>query len=177
MERLGDRKPRRLTMLRVWAPRPYLPDPVKVGESIVETCRGLGIEVEVIPTRDAAHYFQQIAAGTADLYLAGWAADTPDPADFLEGVLSSRAIPKPGELSAHGNLGRYASAAMDAALDRYRADPAEARWQAVLDLLREDVPMLSLQYGAAVVAHSWRVRNFTPSPFGWVPLGEVDLRD
>ena len=64
-----------------------------------------------------------------------------------------------------------------AALDRYRAEPEEARWQAVLDLLRDEVPLLPLQYGAAVLAHSWRVRNFTPSPFGWVPLGEVDVRD
>ena len=177
LDRLGDRKPRRLTMLRVWGPRPYLSDPVRVGESLVETFGELGIAVDVVPTRDAAHYFQQIAAGATDLYLSGWAADTPDPADFLDGVLASRSIPRPGHLSGHGNLARYSSPAMDAALDRYRADPEEASWGAVLDLLREDVPLLPLQYGAAVLAHAWRVRNFTPSPFGWVPFGEVDLRD
>ena len=177
LARAGDRKPRRLTMLRVWGPRPYLPDPVRVGESLVATFAELGIQVDVLPTRDASHYFQQVAAGTADLYLSGWAADTPDPADFLEGVLGSRSIPRPGNLSAHGNLARWASKDMDAALERYRADPAEASWQAVLDLLRDEVPLLPLQYGAAVLAHSWRVRNFTPSPFGWVPLGEVDVRD
>jgi ABC-type transport system substrate-binding protein len=177
LDRLGSRRPRRLTMLRVWGPRPYLPDPVRVGEAIVEAFAAVGVEVEVQPTRDSADYFRQVGSGAAELVLSGWNADTPDPADFLEGVLSSRAIPRPGQLSAHGNLARHASEAMDEALARYRAEPEEARWQAVLDLLRQDVPLLPLQYGAAVLAHSWRVRGFTPSPFGWVPLGEVDLRD
>lgn len=172
----GLRLPQRLTMLQVWGPRPYLPDPKGVAASLAETFGALGIRVEVQPARDPSDYFRRIAAGDADLYLSGWAADTPDPADYLEAVLGSRAVPRPGSLAANGNLARYESAAMDEALERYRAEP-EARGQAVLDLLRADVPLVPLQYGAAILVHAWRVRGATPSAFGWLPLGEVDLKD
>ena len=171
------RKPARLSMLRVWGPRPYLPDPVRLAESLVETFGRLGIRVDVSPTRDPADYFRQIAAGGHDLYLSGWAADTPDPADYLEAVLGSRAVPRPGSLAANGNLARYESPAMDQALERYRADPQEARWREVLALLREDAPLVPIQYGAVVQVHSFQVTRFTPSAFGRVPLGEVDLRE
>jgi peptide/nickel transport system substrate-binding protein len=173
----GASKPARLSMLRVWGPRPYLADPVRVGDSLVEALGALGVRVDVIPTRDADDYFRRIAAGDADLYLSGWAADTPDPADYLESILASRAVPRGGRIAAHGNLSRYESPEMDAALAAYRADPQEGRWQEVAQLLRDEAPLLPLLYGAAILAHAWRVRNVTPSAFGWLPLGEVDLKD
>jgi peptide/nickel transport system substrate-binding protein len=173
----GVRKPSRLTMVRVWGPRPYLPDPVRVGESVAEAFGALGIEVAIEPTRDSQEYFRRIAAGDADLYLSGWAADTPDPADYLDSVLRSSSIPRAGRIATHGNLSRYANPAMDAALDAFRADPQEGRWQEVARLLRDEAPLLALQYGAAILAHAWKVRNVTASAFGWIPLGEVDLKE
>ena len=43
-------------------------------------------------------------------------------------------------------------------------------------LLQVFEPSFSLQHGAVVQVHSLDVTRFTPSAFGRVPLGEVDLQ-
>jgi ABC-type transport system substrate-binding protein len=174
---LGDRRPQRLGMLTVWGPRPYLPQPGKVAAAVADALGELGMSVEVTATRDAADYFRRIAAGEADLFLSGWTADTPDPADFLDAVLSSRAVPRPGADTMHGNLSRFSDPGLDGDLERYRADPRDEHWEAILERLRREVPLLPLMHGAAIFVHSFRVRNFVPSPLGWASLGGVDVRD
>jgi ABC-type transport system substrate-binding protein len=165
--------PARLRLLRVWGPRPYLPDPVGVTSALEGRCRELGIELEVTVAKSVEDYFQQIARGDADLYLSGWAAETTDPSVYLDALLAQRWIPRPGRVTGCSNLSRYASDEMETALDRYRQgdhpDAAE-----VIGLVTRDVPFLPIMYGAAVYVHSFDVRNFAPSPLGWTLLGGVD---
>ncbi|MDX1631186.1 MAG: ABC transporter substrate-binding protein [Thermoanaerobaculia bacterium] len=168
--------PDRLELMRVWGPRPYLPKPVEVSEALGERFRELGIELEITAARDPDDYFRRVSRGDADLFLSGWAAETTDPSVYLDAILSSRWIPRPGNVTSRANLARYESEAMDAALDRYRSGARDDTSE-ILEILSEEVPFLPVMYGAAVYVHSFRVRSFTPSPLGWTVLGDVDLAD
>lgn len=172
----GLELPERLELMRVWGPRPYLPKPVEVSEALGERFRDLGIELEITAARDPDDYFRRISRGDADLFLSGWAAETTDPSVYLDAILSSRWIPRPGNLTSRANLARYESEAMDAALDRYRSGARDDTSE-IMEVLSQEVPLLPVMYGAAVYVHSFRVRNFNPSPLGWTVLGEVDLAD
>lgn len=168
----GVVKPERLRMLVLWAPRPYLPNPMPVAKLIAEQLARLGIALDQEQPRSGDEFFAAAGAGGHDLVLGGWIADTPDPADYLEAVLRSdrTAI---GAMSY--NVARYRSAAMDAALDAFRRDPSASNRNAVMALLNSDVPLLPLMYGPNVVVHANRVRSVAVSPLGVPYFEKFDL--
>ena len=164
---VGRQVPRSLVLRTVWAPRPYLPHPRSAGESLAVQWKELGVDVSVRLARSAEDHFDRLLKGEYDLLLAGWIADTPDPADFLESTLHSELIPVRGKpITNRANMSRYRSAEMDEALAAFRAEPSRDHRTAVFDLLRRDMPFFPLMYGPNVVAHSWRVRRVRLSPLG-----------
>lgn len=172
----GVPTPERLRMLVVWAARPYLPQPNTAASVVANQLGELGIAVEVVPTSSNEEYHRRIRSGDYDLLLSGWIADTLDPADFLDANLSSELIPIPAAPPvSRGNRSRWKDAAMDEALARFREQRSEEARAAVLERMREEVPMLPLMYGPTVVVCSWRVKNFEPSPLGVRSLEAVDL--
>ncbi|HET7746748.1 MAG TPA: ABC transporter substrate-binding protein [Vicinamibacteria bacterium] len=169
-------KPTRLRMLIVWAPRPYLPHPPLAAERIARQLKELGIEVQVHVPRASDEYFQMCARGDYDMVLGGWIADTPDPVEYLEANLRSDRIQSPSvKTVASINLGRYRSAAMDAALKRYRETGATENRAAVLNLVAEDVPLVPIMYGPTVVVSAWRVKNVEVTPMGVPNFAKFDL--
>ncbi len=175
--RPGVALPRQLYLLFIWAPRPYLPDPRPAAELIASQLGELGVEVKLVQAASSEAYFKKITAGNYDLALSGWIADTPDPADYLESVLSSKLVPVAGApLVNRANLARLDDPRMDAALAAYRSNPSERHRQQILELLRREVPLLPLMYGPTIVAHSWRVTNFRMSPLGIPFFATMDLQ-
>lgn len=172
----GVALPPRLRLLLVWGPRPYLPQPKTAAGVIARQLAEVGLTVEVVPTADVDEYNRKVRSGDYDLLLSGWIADTLDPADYLEGNLSSELVPTlDSPLVNRANRSRWRSAAMDAALARYREQRSEEARAAVLRLIAEEVPLVPLMYGPTVVVHSWRVQNFEPSPLGLPNLATVDV--
>ncbi len=169
--------PQQLTMLLMFGPRPYLPHPRPTAEHVASQLAELGITVEIQQAKDSEDYYRRVANGDYDLALTGWIADTLDPGDFLEAVLSEYAIPSPDRpISIHANLGRYRNPAVEGALDRLRRDPSEANQQELLRMAAEDVPALPLMYGSITFVHSWNVRNFTPPLLGIPDFSTLELR-
>lgn len=163
-------KPERLSLLLTFGPRPYLPDPRDTAAELAEQMGGLGIQVDVVPTDDSQVYYRKIAAGDYDMVLAGWVADTPDPADFLEAVLAPQAIPSPHEpIVVHANLARWRHPEVAEALERFRADADPAARDRIRDLVSQEVPLVPLMYGPTLYVYSPRVQDFEPSPLG-IPL-------
>jgi ABC-type transport system substrate-binding protein len=121
-EEAGAARPRRLSLLVPWSPRPYMPKPLLAAQSIQRQLAAFGVEVELIETATADRFFGELTAGHYDLALAGWIADTPDPADFFEALLWSRMA----EGEHHSNHSHWKDAATDAALQRFRENPTEA---------------------------------------------------
>jgi peptide/nickel transport system substrate-binding protein len=172
------RKPARLSLLLIFGPRPYLPNPRKVGEALAAQIEKLGIAVDLVPTADPPEYRARAQRGDYDLALAGWIADTLDPVDFLEATLGSESIPSPDRKIVVGaNLSRWKSPETDEALDLLRQAPREDIRTALLKRIADEVPLLPLMYGPTIYAHSWKVKNFTPAPLGIPSFADLDLQD
>jgi peptide/nickel transport system substrate-binding protein len=169
-------RPSRLRLVTVWAPRPYLPHPRPVAEAIARQLAALAVTAEIYSPRSSDEYFRITERGDYDLVLAGWIADTPDPADFLESNLHSDHIQAPNQPRVgHNNLARYRNPAMDAALRRFREGPAAESREAVLQLIASDVPLMPLLYGPTVVVSAWRVKNVDVSPLGVPHFESFDI--
>jgi len=174
----GVTRPERLSLLLIFGPRPYLPNPRRVGEHIAAQIEKLGIAVDLVPTATSQEYYGKAQRGEYDLALAGWITDTLDPVDFLEATLASASIPLPHRQSVVGaNLGRWHSQETDDVLARLRQEPREDVRSNLLRRVGEDVPLVPLIYGATIFAHSAKVKNFAPSPLGKPNFADLDLQE
>lgn len=178
LEGPGIATPRQLSLLLIFGPRQYLPDPNPVAEAVAEQIGELGIKINIIRTRDEEDYTRKVVAGHYDLVLSGWIADTPDPADFLDSLLSSRLIPEEGKnLINRANLSRFQSRRMDEALAAFRNDSSLENRTRIVELMTSEMPLLPIMYGPTIVAHSWRVKNFRMSPLGIPFFSTLQLQD
>lgn len=172
----GAPKPDRLSLLLIFGPRPYLPNPPGVAEEIANAIGALGIEVDVVPTATSEEYYRAIARGGYDMALAGWIGDTPDPADFLEAILAPEAVPMPNQpLVAHSNLSRWKSDEVAEALHRFRAESSDEARDQIRNLVSDQVPLLPLMYGPTIYVYTPRLQKFEPSPLGIPLLYKADL--
>jgi ABC-type transport system substrate-binding protein len=172
----GVRKPDRLSLLLIYGPRPYLPNPRKVGEHLAERIGQLGIQVDLVPTATTQDYYSRAKRGDYDLALAGWIADTLDPVDFLEATLGSESIPSPARKTIVGaNLSRWHSQEADDALAHLRESPRDDLRAALLKRIADEVPLFPLLYGATIYAHAWNLKNLVPSPLGKPSFVDLDL--
>jgi ABC-type transport system substrate-binding protein len=174
----GVRKPDRLSLLLIFGPRPYLPNPRKVSEHIAAQIGKLGIAVDVVPTADLQDYRTRLQSGNYDLALAGWVADTLDPVDFLEVILSPEFIPVPErKMLIGGNLSRWRDRDTTEALARLREEPRDDVRAKLVQRVVDEVVLLPLMYGPTIYAHSWKVKHFTPAPLGIPSFAELDLQE
>ena len=165
-------KPPRLTLLVPWAPRPYWPKPLPAAQAVQKQLAQVGITVDLRETRTSDEFFGDLVRGNYDLALAGWIADTPDPADFFEALLWSKMC---GLENHHSNHSRWRNAAMDAALARFREEPSEEHKREIQRIIREEAPLVPLLHGQSMVAHSRRMRNVTASATGVVRVSGITV--
>lgn len=163
--------PERLTLLLPWSPRPYLPKPLAAAQAIQKDLEVLGIEVTFVETPTSERFFREIAAGNYDLALAGWIADTPDPADFFEALLWS----KMAEGKHYSNYSHWKHTAMDEALGRFRENPTDANKSEIQRLIRDEAPLMPLIYGQQAVIHTRKVRDVVVSATGIVSFATVKV--
>ena len=163
-------KPSRLSLLIPWAPRPYLPKPLPVAQAIQKQLAGIGIVVDVVETNSNEAFFGDLNRGNYDMALAGWIADTPDPADFFEALLWSRS-----GTEHYSNLSHWKHAATDDALARFRESPTEENKRTIHALVRDEAPLVPLIYGQSVVLHSRKMRNVALTATGVLSLAGVTV--
>ena len=167
----GAYRPRRLSLLVPWAPRPYMPKPMPVAQAIRSQLAEVGITVDLLETRNGEEFFGELNRGNFDLALAGWIADTPDPADFFEALLWS----KSAEGENRSNDSRWRDPATDAALAAFREAPSDENRKALGQLIRDQAPLVPLIYGQSVVTHSRKVRGVSVSATGVISLSGVSV--
>ena len=167
----SDARPSRLSLLVPWAPRPYMPKPLPVAQAIQRQLAEVGIQVELLETKTSEAFFDDLVRGNYDMALAGWIADTPDPADYFEALLWSKMC----EGENHSNHSRWKNSMMDAALMRFRENPTEENKQEIHRLVREEAPLVPLIYGQSVVLHSRKMRNVVVSATGVLTLAGVTV--
>jgi ABC-type transport system substrate-binding protein len=172
----GVRKPDRLSLLLIYGPRPYLPNPHRVGEHLAERIGQLGIQVDLVPTATTQDYYSRAKRGDYDLALAGWIADTLDPVDFLEATLGSESIPSPArKIIVGANLSRWHSREADDALAHLRENPRDDLRAELLKRIGDEVPLFPLLYGATIYAHAWNLKHLVPSALGKPYFADLDL--
>ena len=115
--------------------------------------RELGIEIQVY-TRSWAAHSEAVEAGTFQLARGGWQGDYPDPANFLELLLSDHSLNKTG----------WQSAGYDALVDEasQTEDPA-SRMRLLANgeaLLGSEVPILPLFHFGSVMLLKPEVKGF-----------------
>jgi len=164
-------RPKRLSMLVPWAPRPYMPKPLPLAQAVQRQLAELDVSVELRETKTSDEFFDNLLRGNYDLALAGWIADTPDPADFFETLLWSKMC----EGERHSNLSRWKSPVMDAALSRFREQPTEEHKKEINRIIRDEAPLVPLIYGQAVVVHSRKIRNVSMNATGVLTLSGVTV--
>lgn len=164
-------KPKRLSLLVPWAPRPYMPKPLPLAQAVQRQLAEVGVTVDLREPKTSEQFFDDLVRGNYDMALAGWIADTPDPADFFETLLWSKMC----EGERHSNLSRWKSPVMDAALARFREQPTEEHKKAINQIIRDEAPLLPLIYGQSVVVHSRKIKNVSMSATGVLPLSAVTV--
>ncbi|MEM9291205.1 MAG: ABC transporter substrate-binding protein [Acidobacteriota bacterium] len=176
LSELGDEAPTKLRLLMTWGPRPYLPHPQKVMNLLAEQLEAVGIEITPRFTHSSREFFDAGIEGDYDLALAGWIADTPDPADFLESNLASYRIPRPDNIAVSVNLSRLEDPEMDESIARLRRDGTDQRLREAMRRVDDLAPLVPLMYGPTSAVLAFRVQGFTPSPLGVLPLAPLYLR-
>ena len=164
-------RPSRLSLLLPWAPRPYMPKPLPVANAIARQLAAVGIAVDLVQPASSEAFFHDLDHGNFDLALAGWIADTPDPADFFEALLWSRA----SEGENRSNSSRWKHPPTDAALMQFREYPTEENKREIHRLVREEAPLVPLIYGQSVVVHSRKVHNIAVSATSALSLAGVTI--
>ena len=161
----------RLSMAVPWAPRPYLVKPMAVAKSIRQQFADAGVAITLVETRSSDEYFDILTTGRFDLALGGWIADTADPADFFDALLSSHAVGN----NNFANHSRWSDAATDAMLAGFRVDPSDRNRAELERIIAEGAPFVPLVYGQSCVVHGRRVRNVTVSPTGSMALATMSV--
>jgi peptide/nickel transport system substrate-binding protein len=162
----GPSKKLNLTLLIVWASRPYCNNPVLFGELVKKQLEDSGaIDVKVEQPSSGDEYFQALLKGNFDVAGNGWIADTPNPADYVEANFASSKI---GCLSNCNNIAGWVNPRVDQAIRNIRATGASADFQAVADEIRKELPIFPIVHGPEVVVLSSRVHGIEPSTFSYV---------
>lgn len=171
----GLEVPKRLTLLMMWGPRPYLPKPQRYFEVIAKSLGRIGIEVVPVPTASGLEFIDKAIAGREDMSLSGWVADVMDPADFLEANLASARVPTAENIAVASNGGRLESPEMDRALAAYRTQRTLESLNDVMRVMSHEAPLVPLTYGPTTAVWSFHVEGMRPSPLSIVPLCQLDL--
>lgn len=176
LEAAAGSLPAKLRTVTVWGPRPYVPKPKVVIDELNRQLASIGVELEAISTTSPEDYFEKLRDGEYECVLGGWIADSEDPADFLDAVLTTNFIPIPGRpTSLTANLSRWDDAQTNELVRDYRETPNPENIEAVLARVASEVVLLPLMYGPRVIVHTRNVDGFDPTPVYVPSLSTIDL--
>ena len=169
---------RRLRLLLVWGPRPYLPEPLRAAEWLREKLGALGFEIELIQPKTPAEFSRVVSSAEYEMVLSGWQLETVDPGEFLGVTLSRSMIVERGKERGNRthNLGRLDSPEMEAALQTYQRERTPAALDAAVRLVGSLVPVMPLMYGSTLLVHTAGVRGYRLSQEGYPLFADVELK-
>jgi len=146
------------------APRPYLPEPQRVAETLQAELREAGINVTLLPAEWGV-FLDKIKHGQHEMCLIGWSGDNGDPDNFFYPLLDQD--------SAHtdGTAQNY-SFWRDATFHRLMlegqttVDDAQRKvvYQRANAMVHEQAPAIPLVHTAVPVVLKSTLKGFIPSP-------------
>jgi peptide/nickel transport system substrate-binding protein len=158
LARAGHPKGLDTTLLTVDAPRPYMPDPLKLAARLRDDLGRSGVRARVVQAASWTEYLQLATSGRYDLAVLGWQADTMDPNDFLSALLASDSI-------GSTNRSCYHSATMDSLLEQGRRGATQRErvhsYEQAQALFQKDMPWIPLYHVSTFTAQRRAVRGLT----------------
>jgi len=141
-------------------PRPYLPDPGGTASSVQADLEAVGIHAQLV-LELWADYLPNIGAGNVDLFLLGWVADYPHPANFFAPVFcGSRA-------NGFGPLDDLLCSEMGAAMADPDLNSQLTRYRWAAGRVHSTLPVLPLVHTTtSSLTARWDVKGLVASPLG-----------
>lgn len=130
------------------------------GELAQADLAKIGIRIRLKQVSFAAYLEETGKPRTAQMLLSGWNMDYPDPANFLDSLLHSRAATERNA----SNRAFYQNPELDALLDRARAEPDPSRraemYREASTIVATDAPWAFMWNDVHLEAHQPYVRNY-----------------
>ncbi|BDE06347.1 ABC transporter substrate-binding protein [Vulcanimicrobium alpinum] len=146
------------------SPRPYLPDPPRVAETLQSDLRAAGIEVTLQPSEFGV-FLDKVRHGEHELALIGWTGDNGDPDNFLYPLLDQDSARKDGTAQNYSFWRDPAYHELMLAGQRTN-DPAKraAIYRKALVMIHDLAPAIPLVHTTVPVALKPTIKGFVPSP-------------
>ncbi len=161
----------------LWAmpvPRPYMPQPERIGVAIQNYLREVGIEAEIV-TYEWGTYLEKTGMGEHTMALLGWTGDNGDPDNFLYVLLDKDNAVTPDA----GNIAFYVNDEVHDLLIRARqtTDQAERTrlYEEAQVKIMEDAPWVPLMHTRVPIAVRKGITGYVPNPTGSESLAKVSL--
>lgn len=171
LQQAGVKPPVKFILYVMSAPRPYMPEPLKVAEAIQANLREVGFEAE-IRTMDWGVYLDFIQHLRHQVCLIGWFGDNGDPDNFLYVLLDKESAKIPGQ-----NYSAYKSEELHKVLVEAQVTSDHARRQALYEqaqeIIHQDVPWVPLAHMDQLVAFRRTVHGFVVHPTSKLRLRRV----
>ncbi|WP_079710669.1 ABC transporter substrate-binding protein [Paraliobacillus ryukyuensis] len=152
-------------------PRPYMPAPAKIAESIQKNLADVGI-IANIQTLDWSTYLEKAKNGEMPTFLIGWIGDNGDADNFLYTLLGT---------GSGNNYSFYSNEAVDKILLEAQAatdDAARADlYKQAQVLIHKDAPVVPLVHYESLMAGSSTLENYTPAPTGSEDFTDVTFSE
>jgi peptide/nickel transport system substrate-binding protein len=152
-------------------PRPYMPEPLRVAQSIQTQLAQVGVRAKIV-SYDWGEYLDRIHRGHHDLALLGWQADSGDPDNFLYVHFDKTSAEPPA-----GNIAFYRGERVhELLLDGRRAmDPKDRLrvYREAQEIIHRDAPWVPLVHTKELAALRKTVQGFRLHPTGRVSLASV----
>ncbi len=159
----------------LWAmpnPRPYMPQPKLIAQTIQSNLKEIGVEVE-IKSYDWATYLQKLENGEHDMCLMGWTGDNGDPDNFLYVLLDKDNAVK----GSSGNYSFYRSDKLHDILIKAQVtmdrDERIKLYNEAQEIIHNDAPWVPVAHSTPPLALKDVVMNYIPSPLGIEKLYKV----
>ena len=146
------------------APRPYLPEPQRVAETIQANLRDAGIQVTLQPYEWGV-FLDKIKHGEHEMCLIGWTGDNGDPDNFFYPLLDLDSAHKDGTAQ---NYSFWRDPAFHRLMLAGQAsiDDAKRRplYQQANAMVHDQVPAVSLVHTTVPIILKSSLKGFVPSP-------------
>jgi peptide/nickel transport system substrate-binding protein len=146
------------------APRPYLPEPQRVAETIQADLAQAGIQITLQPSEWGV-FLDKIKHGQHEMCLIGWTGDNGDPDNFFYPLLDQDSARKDGNAQ---NYSFWRDPAFHKLMLAGQATVDEAQRKKIYmqanAMVHDQAPAISLVHTTVPLVMKSSVRGFVPSP-------------
>jgi peptide/nickel transport system substrate-binding protein len=143
--------------------RPYMFDPLKIGEAIQSYLAAVGIKVSIYQV-DWGTYLQEAQAGKHQMCLLGWTGDNGDPDNFLNVLYGANVC----SIGTAGNYAFYINNTnqelLSAALATYDVEKRAAYYKKSQEMIHEDAGYVYLAHSNQNLAFRVNVQGYVLNP-------------